>query len=311
MKKILFQFITLLTVTLAWSQQDVQHTQYMYNMSVINPAYTTGNIGVYNFGALYRTQWVGVTGAPTSANLFAHTPINDQIEVGLTYINDNIGDIIKENNLFADFAYKLNLEEHGHLSFGLKAGLSFFNLDFTNLDLESGGIATDPNFSENINQSNFNLGAGIFYNTDRYYIGFSIPYILKSNYYINENGKYQNIQKPHFYLTGGYVFDLNEEFKLKPSIMAKAVNGAPISLDLNANVLYQNRLELGLGYRLNDALIGMVNFGITPELRIGYAYDYTLSNLDVFSSGSHEFFLLYNLDSFNFNKGFDKSPRFF
>lgn len=309
MKKILLQLITLLTATLMWSQQDVQYTQYMYNMSVINPAYTTGNIGVYNLGLLYRAQWVNVVGAPKSTNLFAHTPINEQIEVGLSYVNDNIGDIVKENNLFADFAYKLNLEEYGNLSFGLKTGVSFFNVDFTNLDFESG--MTDPNFSENINQANFNLGAGIYYNTDKYYVGFSVPYLLKSDHSITEDGNYQNIQKPHFYLTGGYVIDINETFKVKPAFMAKAVNGAPIALDLTANVLYQNRLEFGIGYRLEDAVIGMVNFGITPELRLGYAYDYTLSNLDVFSSGSHEFFLLYNLDSFNLNRGFDKSPRFF
>jgi len=309
MKKILLQLITLLTVTLMWSQQDVQYTQYMYNMSVINPAYTTGNIGVYNMGLLYRTQWANVTGAPKSTNLFAHTPINEQIEVGLSFVNDNIGDIVKENNLFADFAYKLDLEEHGNLSFGLKTGVSFFNVDFTNLDFESG--MTDPNFSENINQSNFNLGAGIYYNTDKFYVGFSVPYLLKSDHAISEDGSYQNIQKPHFYLTGGYVIDVNEAFKVKPAFMAKAVNGAPIALDLTANVLYQNKLEFGVGYRLEDAIIGMVNFAITPELRIGYAYDYTLSNLDAFSSGSHEFFLLYNLDSFNLNRGFDKSPRFF
>lgn len=292
-----------------WSQQEVQYTQYMYNMSTINPAYTTGNIGVYNLGALYRTQWVGVTGAPKSANLFAHTPINENVEVGLTYVNDNIGDIVKQNNLFADFAYKLNLEEYGYLSFGLKAGMSFFNVDLTSLELESGSL--DPNFSENINQSNFNVGAGIYYNTDNYYVGISVPYILNSDHSIDENGTYQNVQRAHFYFTGGYVFDINQSFKLKPSVMARTVKGAPISLDLNANVLYEDRLEFGLGYRINDGIIGMVNFGITPELRLGYAYDYTISNLDTFSSGSHEFFLLYNLDSFNFNRGFDKSPRFF
>lgn len=309
MRKIFLQLITFLTVTIMWSQQDVQYTQYMYNMSVINPAYTTGNIGVYNLGILYRTQWVGIKGAPKSSNLFAHTPINDKIEVGLTYANDNIGDIIKENNLFADFAYKLNLEAHGNLSFGLKTGVSFFNVDFSNLDLESG--ITDPNFTENINQANFNIGAGVYYNTDKFYVGLSVPYILKSNYFITENGKSQNIQKPHFYFTSGYVFKLNNAFKFKPAFMAKAVSGAPISLDLSTNFLYQNRLEFGFGYRLEDALIGMVNFRITSKLRLGYAYDHTLSNLDAFSSGSHEFFLLYNLGNFNENKGFDKSPRFF
>lgn len=311
MRKLFLQLITLFSATLMWSQQDAQYTQYMYNMSIINPAYTTQTIGVYNMGALYRTQWVGVVGAPTTANIFAHTPINEKVEVGISFINDNIGNIIKENNLFADFAYRLDLEESGNLSFGLKTGVSFFNADFTGLNLESGSIATDPNFSENINQTNFNLGAGVYYNTDNFYIGFSVPYILKSNYYITGNGKYQNIQKPHFYLTGGYVFDINEDFKFKPAFIAKAVNGAPMSFDLTANVLFQNRLELGVAYRFDDAVSGLVNFGITPELRIGYAYDYTVSNLNPFSYGSHEIMLLYNLDSFNLNKGFDKSPRFF
>lgn len=294
-----------------WSQQEVQYTQYMYNMSIINPAYTTGNIGVTNLGGLYRTQWVGVTGAPKSANIFAHTPINKNVEVGLSYVNDNIGDIVKENNIFADFAYKLDLEESGSLSFGLKAGMSFFNVNLTSLELESGNSYLDPNFSENINQSNFNVGAGVYFNTEKYYVGLSIPYLLNSDHSIDENGTYQSVQQAHFYLTGGYVFDINQQFKLKPSIMAKAVKGAPLSIDLNANVLFENRLELGLGYRINDGIIGMVNFGITPELRLGYAYDYTVSNLDAYSSGSHEFLLLYNLDSINFNNGFDKSPRFF
>lgn len=310
MRKIFLQLITFFTATVMWAQQEVQYTQYMYNMSVINPAYSTGTIGVYNLGALYRTQWVGVKGAPTSTNLFAHTPINEHVEVGFTFVNDNIGNIVKENNIFADFAYNLNLEEYGNFSFGLKAGASFFNVDFSSLDLES-GFVTDPNFAENINQANFNFGAGVYYNTEKYYIGFSIPYILKSNYFISENGQYQNIQKPHFYFTGGYVFDINENLKLKPAFMAKAVNGAPISLDLTTNILFQNRFEVGIGYRLEDAVMGIINFGITPQLRIGYAYDYTLSNLDAFSSGSHEFILLYNLDSFYLNKGFDKSPRFF
>jgi type IX secretion system PorP/SprF family membrane protein len=311
MRKIYLQLITLLTATLMWSQQDVQYTQYMYNMSVINPAYTTGTIGVYNLGALYRTQWVGVVGAPTSSNLFFHTPINEKVEIGLSYVNDNIGDIVKENNIFADFAYRLDFENKGNLSFGLKVGASFFNMDFTGLNLESGGMATDPNFAENISQANFNFGTGVYYNTEHYYVGLSIPYLLKSTHFISENGQYQNIQQPHLYLTTAYVFDLNKNLKLKPGLMAKAVEGAPISLDLTANILFQNRLEIGIGYRLDDAVMGLINFGITPELRIGYAYDYTISNLDAFSSGSHEFFILYNLDSFNLNKGFDKSPRFF
>ncbi len=311
MKKIISQFITLITITLMWSQQDVQYTQYMYNMSVINPAYTTNNIGVVNIGALHRTQWVGVVGSPKSSNIFVHAPINEKIEIGFSLINDNLGDIVKENNLFADFAYKLDLEENGTLSFGIKAGVTFFDVNFDGFVLESGSISTDPDFADTINQSFFNIGTGVYYNTDTYYIGLSIPNILKAKHLERNNGKYQGTEQAHVFLTGGYVFNINNQFKIKPAFMAKAVKGSPIALDITTNVLYNNKFELGVGYRLEDAFIGMVNFRATPELRVGYAYDYTLSNLSPFSSGSHEVFILYDFYILNINKGFDKSPRFF
>jgi type IX secretion system PorP/SprF family membrane protein len=311
MKNIAISFITFMATVVMWSQQDAQYTQYMYNMSVVNPAYTTGNIGVVNLGALHRTQWVGANGAPKSSNIFAHTPINENVEVGFSLVNDNIGDVVKENNLYADFAYKLDLEENGKLSFGLKAGVTFFDVNFNGFVLESGDVFTDPDFAENINQSFLNFGAGVYYNTENYYVGLSIPAILNAKHLDRNNGKYQGTEQAHTYLTGGYVFEINELFKFKPAFMAKAVKGAPISLDLTANVLFDNKVEFGVGYRLDDAFSGMVNFKATPELRIGYAYDHTISNLGPFSSGSHELFILYNLDILNTNKGYEKSPRFF
>lgn len=311
MRKLLLQFIFVMTTTLMWSQQDAQYTQYMYNMSVINPAYTTDNVGIVNIGALHRTQWVGVIGSPKSSNIFAHTAVNEKIEVGFSLINDNIGDVVKENNLYADFAYKLDLEEHGNLSFGLKAGVTLFDVNFNGFVLESGDVFTDPDFTDNINQSFFNMGVGVYYNTDNYYIGLSIPTILNAKHLDRNNGKYQGTEQAHIFLTSGYVFIINDQFKLKPAFMAKAVKGAPVSIDLTTNILYQDRVEFGVSYRLEDAFSGMVNFRITPELRIGYAYDYTLSNLGPFSSGSHELFVLYDLDILNMNNGFDKSPRFF
>ena len=311
MRKILILFITTLLTTVMWSQQDAQYTQYMYNMSVINPAYTTDNLGVLNIGALHRTQWVGVDGAPKSSNLFVHTPLNDKIEVGFSLINDNIGDVVKENNLYADIAYKLNLEEYGNLSFGLKTGVTFFDVNFNDFVLESGDVFTDPDFAENINKSYFNFGVGAYYNKDNYYIGLSIPNILNTKYLDRDNGRYQGTEQMHVFLTGGYVFEINELFKFKPAIMTKFVKGAPITLDVTANVLYDNRFEFGLGYRIEDAFSAMVNVRATPELRIGYAYDHTVSNLGPFSSGSHEIFVLYDFDIFNINKGFNKSPRFF
>ena len=311
MKNIPISFIALMATIVMWSQQDAQYTQYMYNMSVVNPAYTTGNMGVVNLGALHRTQWVGANGAPKSSNIFAHTPINENVEVGFSLVNDNIGDVVKQNDLYADFAYKLDLEENGKLSFGLKAGVTFFDVNFNGFVLESGDVFTDPDFAENINQSFLNFGAGVYYNTETYYVGFSVPAILNAKHLDRNNGKYQGTEQAHTYLTGGYVFEINELFRFKPAFMAKAVKGAPISIDLTANVLFDNKVEFGVGYRLEDAFSGMVNFKATPELSIGYAYDHTISNLGPFSSGSHELFILYDLNLLNNNKGFNKSPRFF
>ena len=311
MKKILAICSSILITALTWAQQDTQYTQYIYNMSVINPAYTTDNLGIVNIGSLHRTQWVGVDGAPKSTNLFAHTPLNDKIEVGFTFVNDNIGDIVHENNLYADFAYKLNLEEYGNVSFGIKTGVTFFDVNFDDFALESGDVFTDPDFAENINRSYFNVGVGAFYNKDNYYVGLSIPNLLKAQHLDRENGKYQGTEEVHVYLTGGYVYEINELFKIKPAFLAKAVKGAPLSIDITANVLYNDRFEFGLGYRIEDAVSAMFNIRATSELRIGYAYDHTISNLGPFSSGSHEIFVLYDFDIYNLNRGFNKSPRFF
>lgn len=310
MKKILIHLILLILPILLWSQQDAQYTQYMYNMSTINPAYTTGTIDVINFGGIYRSQWVGVIGAPKTTNIFIHKPINENIEVGLTFVNDNIGDIVKENNIYADFAYKIELNDYSSLSFGLKVGGSFYNVDFTNFKLESQDVI-DPSFAENLKNSYFNFGSGLYYNTEKLYVGLSVPTILNAKHLNKTDGKYQSVQQAHFYLTAGYVIDLNEAFKLKPAFMAKAAKGTPVEFDLTANILYNNRFEFGVAYRFNDAVSAIVNIGVTENLRIGYAYDYTTSNLGSFSSGSHEFLLLYNLGKLNFTKGFDKSPRFF
>jgi len=315
MKKTYQHILTVLTLCfglLATAQQDPQFTQYMYNHSVINPAYATATEGVINFGGLYRTQWVGLEGAPKTGTFFAHTPINEKMEVGISFVNDNIGDVVNENNIFADYAYVLKLNETSKISFGLKAGLTFFNTDFSNFSLQSGNASTDIAFNENISKTFPNAGLGTFYFTDKYYVGLSAPNLLTTKHIETENGiASTGVQDIHIFLTGGYVFNINPKLKFKPAFMAKSVKGAPLALDLTANILINNRIEAGLGYRLDDAVSGLVNFKVTPELRIGYAYDYTTSNLGNFNSGSHEIMVLFDLDFLNISKGFDRSPRFF
>ena len=295
------------------AQQDPQFTQYMYNMSIINPAYTTAEEGMLNVGGLYRTQWVGAVGAPLTGSFFTHTPINDKIEIGLSFTGDNIGDIVNENNIFADFAYVLPVGTQSKIALGLKAGLTFFNTTFDDFTLQSGDITTDVSFNSNINKTFPNLGIGAFFFAENYYLGLSAPNMLSTKHIETENGIIATgVQNIHYFLTGGYVFSINKSLKLKPAFMARAVNGAPLALDITSNILINDKLEAGLAYRLGDAISGLVNFRITPELRVGYAYDFTTSNLGNFNSGSHELFVLFDVDLLGLQKsGYDRSPRFF
>ncbi|MCL8007801.1 type IX secretion system membrane protein PorP/SprF [Gelidibacter japonicus] len=291
------------------AQQDPQYTQYMYNMSVINPAYATEGDDI-NVGALYRSQWVGSVGAPNTGSLFIHVPLQEKIQVGLSVINDQIGDVVNETNVYADFAYILRLGTSTKLSLGVKAGATFFNTNFNGFIYSD--ALPDPAFANNLSKTFPNIGAGAYVFGDNYYVGFSAPNLLNSKHLENNSGIVANgVEEIHFFLTGGYVFEMNENLKLKPAFMTKAVSGAPLSVDLTANVLFNNVFEVGAGYRLDDAVTGLVNFRVSPSLRIGYAYDHTLSNLGRFNSGSHEIMILFDIDKLGTQKGYDKSPRFF
>ncbi|QJP35259.1 type IX secretion system membrane protein PorP/SprF [Nonlabens sp. Ci31] len=294
------------------AQQDPQFTQYMYNQSILNPAYATANKSEINVGALYRSQWVGLEGAPKTASLFVHYPVSDRVEVGISFTNDDIGNVVTENNIYADFAYVLPVSETAKLSLGIKAGLTLFDANFNGFNLQSGGVDTDVAFNENVTQSFPNVGLGGFYFTDKFYVGLSAPNLLAATHLENENGiQSTGVQDIHFFLNSGYVFDINPDLKFKPSFLLKGVKGAPLSADLNANFLFNDTLEAGIGYRLDDSVSALVNFKVSPELRLGYAYDYTTSNLGNFNSGSHEIILLYNVKTKFWRGGYDRSPRFF
>jgi type IX secretion system PorP/SprF family membrane protein len=283
----------------------------MYNMSVVNPAYASGMPAILNLGALYRTQWVGAVGAPKTFTFFGHTAINDKVEVGLSLISDDIGDgAKKENNVYADFAYVLNLGGQNRLSLGLKAGFSSIQTNFNGFVLQSGDTSTDLAFAEDVNVSKPNIGVGAYFFRNNFYVGLSAPNLLNTKHIEEKSGiNAFGSEDIHTFLTAGYVFQINDKVKLKPAFMTKYVTGAPLSIDITANVLYNNKFEFGAAYRIDDAISALVNINVTPSLRVGYAYDYTLSNLGQFNSGTHEIMLLFDLDLLG--KGFDKSPRFF
>ena len=314
--KIIHYFSAILMVLSSSSllaQQDPQFTHYMYNMSVINPAYATENKDVINMGGIYRAQWVGIEGAPTTQSFFAHKPLSRKVEMGISIVHDEIGDVVEESNIYADFAYVLSLSEKTRLSFGVKAGVTLFSTNFNGFQYTSPLL--DPAFENNISQTFPNVGAGTYLFGDNYYLGFSTPNLLTTKHLENANGIVTTgVEAIHYFFTGGYVFTLNgnDNLKIKPAFMAKGVQGAPVALDLTTSVLINNKFEAGLGYRLDDSVSGLASFYVTPRLRIGYSYDYTLTNLRKFNTGSHEVFVLFDLDLGRLSgKGYDKSPRFF
>lgn len=311
MKKIIIFISFFFYITSISAQQDPEYTHYMYNMSVVNPAYASGMPAMLNLGGLYRTQWVGAVGAPKTFTFFGHTAINDKVEVGLSLISDDIGDgAKKENNVYADFAYVLNLGGQNRLSLGLKAGFSSIQTNFNGFVLQSGDTSTDLAFAENVNVSKPNIGVGAYFFRNNFYVGLSAPNLLNTKHIEEKSGiNAFGSEDIHTFLTAGYVFQINDKVKLKPAFMTKYVTGAPLSIDITANVLYNNKFEFGAAYRIDDAVSALVNINVTPSLRVGYAYDYTLSNLGQFNSGTHEIMLLFDLDLLG--KGFDKSPRFF
>jgi type IX secretion system PorP/SprF family membrane protein len=307
MKKLyLGVLVGLLGLTEGYAQQDPHYTQYMYNMSVMNPAYA-GSKENLSLGLLYRKQWVEIEDAPTTATFFGHSPVGKNVGLGISLINDKIGPV-EETNAYADFSYTLNLNQEHKLAFGMKAGATFHKVALFD-DIGNGHVpdANDPAFAENTSNTFLNIGAGLFYYTNKYYLGVSVPNMLKSKH-LDFNGREFGSEVSHYFVTGGYVFDINENVKLKPFAMVKSAFNAPTSLDASLNTLLYERLELGVTYRLEDSFGAMVNFGITKDLRIGYAYDHIMSDLNAKTKSSHEFMLLWDV---SFSKKVSTSPRFF
>ena len=316
------KFIFLITVILSAigkirAQQDPQYTQYTLNQSVFNPAYATNELGVINLGFMHRSQWVNVIGAPKTYTFFAHSPLSKKIEIGFSLISDNIGDgTLKETNFYTDFAYVLKINDKHQLSLGLKAGFTslatnFNDFKFPDDDFVNGFLSNDIAF---INQNSIlpSFGLGAFYFTNKYFIGLAIPNLINAKHIQEKNGlRSIGGEEIHIFLNAGYVYQLTDKIKLKPSFLIKSVKGSPFVIDTSLNALFNNRFEGGVSYRANDSFSIMLNLRATNNLSFGYAYDFTTSNLSNFNSGSHEVFILFDLDTFGFKKGFDKSPRFF
>lgn len=304
MKKGINLIVFILLGTSLMAQQDAMYSQYMFNMLAVNPAYA-GSREVLSLTALTRAQWVGLEGAPVSNTLSLDAPIKHKhIGLGAQLFNEKIG-VTSSNGFYASYAYRLKFKK-STLAFGLQGGVLHYTANYTQVLLSRSNTTTDKSFQENASVMIPGIGGGLFLSSDRYYIGASIPTMLStqttsgSNIVVNKN--------QHLFVMGGYVLSFNSDFKLKPSFLVKGVMGAPVELDVNMNLWMYDRFALGASYRTGDAAVGMVEFQVYPNFRVGYAYDYSFSSLRYFHSGSHELVLRYE---FGYEKDKMITPRYF
>lgn len=286
------------------AQQDPQFTQYMYNTVAINPAYA-GSRGMLSIFGIHRAQWIGLEGAPTTTGTSIHTPLNDsRIGLGVSMLQDAIGPSNKQT-LSADFSYTISTSENYKLSFGLKGTASLFSIDYTKLNRFD---VNDPRFQNNIsNQFSPNIGAGLYLHSKQFYAGISVPFMLQSNEFNDINSQVTH-ESLHYYFMSGYVFEISESTKFKPAFLAKAVEGAPLQVDLSANFMLNNKFVLGGAWRWEAAMSGLAGFQVNDNWFIGYTYDADSTKLANYNSGSHELFMRYE---FIGKKEKIVSPRFF
>ena len=282
------------------AQQQAMFSQYMYNGLAINPAYA-GSQETASMTALMRQQWVGMEGAPSTQTFSAHMPIEKKrIGVGLMLLHDKIA-VTDQTGVYGSYAYKIPMKK-GQLALGIQAGFTHYNSTFSEVSL------TDQTFATaDISEFHPNFGFGAYYSTEKFYAGFSIPQLVQFKL-DRENPDVNGLILRHYFVHTGYVFDLNQDFKLKPNVLIKMVNGASVELDLNANLYYKNLVGLGISWRTMDAFVVFFQVQITDRLQLGYAYDIATTAVRKVSYGSHEIFLNYR---FSLSKLKIITPRYF
>ncbi len=285
-----------------FAQQDPQFTQYMYNTLGVNAAYA-GSRGHITATGLLRSQWVGLDGAPRSQTFTIDSPLSERVGLGLAIVNDELGPS-QETYIDLNFSYTIPTSDTRKLSFGIKGGGRLLDIDFSRGNVQSSG---DGLFQNNVSEFLPTVGVGVYWHSDRNYIGVSVPNLFTDQTY-DDIQQTVAAERLHLFIIGGIVKDLSSTIKFKPAFLLKSVVGAPIIVDLSANFMFYEKLRLGLSYRWDDSVSGLAGFQLTPQLLLGYSYDYTTTELQRFNTGSHEITLRFDLISKSKKL---KSPRFF
>lgn len=293
------------------AQQDAQYTQYMYNTMAVNPAYA-GSRGVVSIAGLHRSQWVGLEGAPKTQTLNFHTPVSERVGLGLSIVNDEIGNGTSQETYFDGvFSYTVPVSRTSKLAFGVQASAHVLNLDFNQL-ANYNNEAADVGLNNIDHKFSPNFGAGVYYYSEDYYIGLSVPNFLKTKHFDDSSSSTSFLaeKRMNIYFMAGYVYYIHPLWKFKPAALVKTVSGAPLQIDLSANFLYNDKFTMGLAYRWDAAVSALIGFQLSDQFMVGLAYDREVSELGGtrFNDGSFEVMLRYEFLT-RFQRRPD--PRFF
>lgn len=291
--KIFFIVACLLIADLQLNAQQLPlYSNYMFNTLEINPAYA-GFKEAMQFTSVFRKQFNGIKDAPQTAMASFDMPIGEtKLGFGLKVVDDQIS---ITQTLGAQGAMSYHIDgENSRLAFGMQFGAYNYKANLTELNITNPG---DPQFNQNVNTLVGNAGAGLFFNTDKFYAGVSVPNIIRAHLRETaiELAQYDVKQAIHFYINGGMLIDLNDNFILKPSFLIRGVKGIPMNYDINANVFFREMMSVGLSYRSKSAVVGLMDVRVIPQLRLGYAYDYNVGRLNAFAKGTHEIILRYHI----------------
>ena len=287
------------------AQTEPMYSQYMFNMLNINPAYA-GSRSVPGITSLFRKQWAGIPGAPQTSSISLDMPLNqEKAGLAIQILDDRLG-VERTTGAQLNYAYRIKVSEKGILAMGLRFGVLNYRANYSEVRTLT---QNDPAFYQNVSGLLPAAGAGVYYMTDQFYAGVSVPSLLQTKLNAQQQADVSSrVNNLHFFATMGGVLKISDDLKLKPSVLMKTVSGAPIEFDFNGNLWLQDKIAFGLSYRTGDAIVGMVEWQMNDQLRFGYAYDYTISKLNPYNQGTHEIMLRYEFGS---SRNSYVSPRYF
>jgi len=293
------------------AQYDAMFTQYMFNEMFINPAYA-GSKEALAVTALHRQQWVSFPGRPVTTTFSMHGPLaQNKMGLGLSLLNEKIG-VLNRNLLYGSYAYRIKTGKTGHLSFGLMGGAHIQSTNYSELK----NVTNTADIQLNQNAPTVilpNFGTGVYYYNNKFYCGLSVPRMLDDNVAFAGDGSVVkslnfNTSKFHYYATVGGVIDLADGLLMKPQLLVKVVQNAPIEFDPNINFLLKEKLWLGASYRSYSDISAIVGYQFNPQFLASLSYDYSLTKIQNYSAGSFEMALSY---VFGYKAKKIATPRYF